>query len=141
MALDLRNVQKQAASIVLTDRCNIWRDPEGSSDDVMDPATLSYDPNPDAIKVHSNRTCGVKWLLRGGGVGQGGQPLVVSEYEVKFEQPFIDIKVGDRIEMLTCIHDPRLIGKSLFVIEVLHGSLAVFKKVRTVMREEGIDLP
>lgn len=141
MALDLRRVQSRVADIVLVDTCDIWRDPEGSSDDVMDPETASYQPTSDATKVHSNKACSVKWQLRGGAVGEGGQPIVISEYEVSFEQPFVDIENGDYIRMKTSVHDPRLIGKSIRVKEVLHGSLSVLKKVRAVMREEGVEIP
>lgn len=106
----------------------------------MDLATFSY-ASTDDVRIHVAKPCNVKWQLRGGYAGEGGQAIVVSEYEVSFQQPFTDIKVGDRLNMLTSIHDPRLVSKNLFVKEVLHGSLEVLKRTRAVMREEGIEQP
>lgn len=141
MPLDLRSIQPQVAELILVDLCTLWRDPEGTSDDVLNTATLSYAVPSDFVAVETDLACGVRWQMRGGYVGESGQPLVVTEYDVKFAQPFTNILIGDRVEITQCVHDPQLVGRNLKVVEVLHGSLSIFKKVRAQMRLEGVDQP
>lgn len=144
MALDLRRVQTRVAGLVLPDVCTIWRDPEGSRDDVLGPGGLSYtdtSATSDAVAVETDLACGVKWVNRYPHTGEGGQPIVISEYMVKFGMPFDNVVDGDWIEIIEIFHDERLLGKKLKVIEVVHGSLAVLRKVRCLMREDSVDLP
>lgn len=144
MALDLRRVQTKVADLVLPDLCTIWRDPEGTRDDVLGPDGLSYtddESTSDSTAVETDLACGVRWVNRYPQTGENGDPIVISEYMVKFGMPFDNIEDGDRIEILECVHDSRLIGRKLKVIEVVHGSLAVLRKVRCQMRERSVDQP
>jgi hypothetical protein len=144
MALDLRRVQTKVAGLILTDVCTIWRDPEGTRDDTLGPDGLSYTDTPstgDAVAVESDLACSVKWVNRYPHTGESGDPIVVSEYMVKFGMPFDNVQDSDRIEITEISHDERLIGKKLKVIEVVHGSLAVLRKVRCQLRERAVDIP
>lgn len=144
MALDLRPVQGIVAGIVLADRCTIWRDPEGNRDDALGPDGLSFtddESTSDSEPVETDLACGVKWVNRYPHTGESGEPIVISEYMVKFGMPFDNVQDGDWIEITETVHDERLIGRKLKVIEVVHGTLVVLRKVRCQMRERSVDVP
>lgn len=141
MPLDLTRVQARVGDLVLTDVCTIWRDSEGTRDDVLSGDGLSYAGSSDAVAVETDLACAVKWVNRYPHTGESGQPLVISEYLVKFGMPFDNVQDGDLIEITEISHDARLLGKKLKVTEVVHGSLAVLRKVRANLREKSVDVP
>lgn len=141
MPLDLRRVQTRVGNLLMVDVCTIWRDPEGTRDDVLTPDGLSYVLPDDAVAVETDLPCNVKWVNRYPHTGESGQKITVSEYMAKFQMPFDNVKDGDLIEVTESVHDERLIGKYIKVIEVVHGSLAVLRKARAQMREKAVDQP
>lgn len=141
MALDLRRTQTFVGELIMVDRCTIWRDPEGTSDDNLDSVTLSYGATADAVAVESDLACSVRWQLRGGYTGESGQPITISEYLWKTGMPFENVLDGDWIEITESVHDERLVGKHIKVIEVIHGSLAVVRRARCQLRELGVEQP
>lgn len=138
--LDLRPLRPDLNALILVDACEVWRDAEGTSDDVIDPVTGSIIPGVDRVLVHTTN-CGVKHVFRGVIADEAGEPVEVGEYEVKFPGGIADVKPGDAIKVTSSPHDPTMVGKWFRVEERLHGSLSLFTKVRAELRERASDRP
>lgn len=128
------------AQVVLVDRCTIWRDPEGSRDDEIDPDTLSYLPLGDAEAAAVDVPCKADHQQRNSFEGEAGQPTIGSEYVIAFAAG-TDVRAGDRVEMTATANDLALFGLTFTVVEPLHGTFTVLQRVRATLRQQGVERP
>lgn len=142
MGLDLTPLRPSLEPLLLIDRCEIWRDTSGALDDVVDPATGSITgPTPDSVLV-ATTPCKLKLRQRRPATTpEGGEPTVVSDYELKIPVSTPTPQDGDRIKVTVSGHDPALVGKWMRVAEVGHGSLKIFRLVNVEMRSRASDRP
>lgn len=129
---------QERARVVLVDRATIWRDPEGSRDDEVDPDTLSYLPLSDAQAVATDVPCKASHEQRNSFEGEAGQPTVGSEYVIAFAAG-TDVRAGDRVEMTATVNDLSLFGLTFTVVEPLHGTFTVLQRVRATLRQPGVE--
>ena len=143
MGLDLTGLRPDLEPFLLVDTCELWRDTQGALDDVTDPATGSVTgPTPDSTLIGTG-PCKLKFLRRraAGDAPEGGEPLAVSDYELKRRIADPTPHAGDRVKITACPHDPALVGKWLRVTEVGHGTFALFRLVTCELRERVSDRP
>jgi hypothetical protein len=140
--LDLTGLRPDLEPFLLVDECEIWEDPLGALDDVTDPATGSVTgPDPDSTLLATS-PCKLKFVRRrANDTPEGGEPLVVSDYELKIPVATLLPDAGCRVKITACGHDPSLVGKWLRVSEVTHGTFALFRLLLCEMRERASDRP
>lgn len=140
--LDLTGLRPDLEPFLLVDECELWRDADGALDDVTDPVTGSVTgPVPDSTLLGTGR-CKLRLVRRRPvATPEGGEPVVVSEYELK--RPIADPvpASGDRVRITACVHDAALVGKWLRIAEATHGSFALFRLSLCEMRERASDRP
>lgn len=140
MPLDLTRLRPRLDNLLLVDSCEIWRDVEGSLDDVTDPVTGSVTgPAPDATLVY-NGQAGLRHVLHGMMLTESGAGVVVGEYEVKVPAG-TSVRPGDLLKFTATSHDALLLGKWMRIRELLHSSLTIFTKFRAELRERASDRP
>lgn len=123
----------------MVDRCEVWRDPGGATDDTTDPVTGEVVTLEQILLFTSD--CGIKPTYRNLGEVVGGQPKVIGFYDLKVPMSKPACKPGDQVKMITGVHDPRVVGKWFRIEEVLHSTLALFAKYRVELRERIDDRP
>lgn len=141
MGLDLTGLRPSLEELLLVDRCELWRDPQGALDDEVDPATGSIiGPTPDSLLV-ATTDCKFKFQQRRPvAVPEGGEPTVVSDYEWKTPVSLVP-QAGDRLKVTVSPHDPALVGKWLRVAEPTHGTFSVFRLSLVELRSRASDRP
>jgi hypothetical protein len=144
MALDLTGLQPMLTDLVLVDRCDIDRDPEGTDDDVLDPDSLSFELPEDAETVETD----VAFIFRAEGrlpqLAEAGAPSVVADYVLSF--PITDpqlVKVGDLIRPTYSLHNPGYVtaGVVFRVFELVEAGFAMFQQVRARARTQTVEQP
>lgn len=140
MALDLRPNRPFLNELILVDTCEVWRDPEGATDDVADPNTGSITSSSDQVLLETVQ-CKIRAVLRGFPEMRGGQPTIVSTHELSKPGDTNALFPGDTVKIIVSPHHPELVGKLFRVSENLHSSLGIFIKARLELRERPHDRP
>jgi len=140
VALDLRGLRPNLDELLLRDRCEIWRDTLGSTDDITNPETGTViTATGSALLLTSD--CKLKPTYRNLSETVGGQPRVIGFYDLSLPGGSVPVKVGDQIKMTVCAHDLGLQGKWLRIEECLHATFNLFQKARCELRERYSDRP
>lgn len=138
MALDLTGLRPELNELILVDTCRVWRDVEGSTDDITD-ATGTVQTQDIVLVEEVN--CRMKPVYRAFPKVQGGEPVQVSTYELAKVANGTALELGDQIEMVDSPHHPELVGRWFRVSENLYSSLGLFIKARLEGRERPDDRP
>lgn len=139
MPLDLTGLRPNLNELLLRDRCQIYRDVGGSTDDVTDPVTGSVIAGSQVVL--GTFDCGLKTTYRNLGEIVGGQPRVIGFYELKLPAGTQAMRPGDAVKFTVCLHDPNVVGKMFRIEEALHSTLALFSKYRMELRQRIDDRP
>jgi hypothetical protein len=139
VALDLTSLRPRLNELILVDRCEVWRDPEGTTDDVTDSATGSVS-SPDRMLLETVQ-CKIKPVYRAFPGIRGGEPIQVGTFEMSKVANGVRWRLGDQVKMTVSPHHPEMVGRWFRVSENLNSSLGLFIKVRLESRERPDDRP
>lgn len=139
MALDLRGLRPNLDELLLRDRCDIYRDTKGATDDATSGIT-GIVATAGSVLIGSF-DCKLKPTYRNLSEIAGGQPRVIGFYDLSIPAGSGPMKVGDQVQVMLCDHDPSLVGKTLRIEEILHSTFNLFHKARCELRERYSDRP
>lgn len=140
--LDLTGLRPELEPFLLVDECEIWTDPLGVLDDVTDPVTGSVTgPDPDGTLLATSPAKFKAVKRRGNDAPEGGRPVVITDYEVKIPVATALPDAGGKVKVTVCSHDPTLVGEWMRIIEVTHGTFALFRLVQCEKRARVADRP
>lgn len=140
MGLDLRYLRPQLEELLLVDECEIWEDPEGTTDDLTDPTTGAVNAI-GRLRI-AITPCKVKATYRQTPVNESGAPNTVSYNELTVPADLgVSVRAGCEVRINQSVHRPDLVGQWYRLTEKIDSSLAIFLKFRLEKRERQRDRP
>lgn len=120
---------QEAVEELMDDRCQIMFDPEGSTDDTFDPATLLVVPTePDDLYIYQGR-CTLKAAPTYTEGLHGGQEVQQRDYVLKLPLAAPEIPIGAVVTMTAARRDPQLVGQRFSVTDRATGTFSVSRKI------------
>lgn len=129
---------RTAAEAILTDRCRITRDAEGTSDDVLDRTTNKLaPPSPDTTTVYEGPCLISSAILRETESVEGGRPVYRRRRRARVPMSAPLARAEDRLEVLSSESDPAMVGKRYKVIDAGVNSIGV-TRVLIIEDDQGV---
>ena len=142
-AVDLTRARATYLEKVLLDRVTISRDPARKRDSEFREETGDYEGGDDLDTIATDVPAKAKELnpLRESTEDVGAAPMTKITYEVALaydDAVDLDIRAGDKLTFTTA-QDPLLAGVSMFVVEIVTGTLLIGRKVFATRRVDAVD--
>jgi hypothetical protein len=67
----------------------------------------------------------------------GGEEIHRTYYEIGAPRSMVEIKVNDKVHVVSCRYDPLLVGRVLCVEGIIPGTFTVHRRIQAYMDQSG----